>query len=269
MPRRRSRLQNAPIVQAWVGFLIQNAPESFKWDREIPAKFFEAFETEFPEGEAEWLQQVAMQPVGADRIPEPRVKSVGLNKVRKWNAERTRFIQLTRDHLVLNVVEAGDAYPGFDTLSNEALAKLDHYVQLFAPSSLRELSLYYGNVLKVPVEGRTSIELSEVFRHFAFDLPLEPFGHTQTFEHNVGLVHANKRDRLSVSLRSMPWSPKDSEDGCTRFEMNLRFSGVDIESLERKSVADRLKEGHDYLWNCFKETFTDDFWDKFGYYEET
>jgi hypothetical protein len=96
---RPVQLDNAPVIQTWIGFVFEPSPQKRAWDFNGARDFLSQYRESLPHIEAIFDETVQVQEITRTR-QEIIERKVGLNRTRTRNEDETRWLQLSDDRLV-------------------------------------------------------------------------------------------------------------------------------------------------------------------------
>ena len=253
------RLKRPPIVEAWVSLEFEPREDAPPWGFSTAARFIAKYAQEFPR--AEWVakQQVQLQAGSPKDVPQVVSREVALETVRVFNEARTRWLQLRSDAIIYNVVEAGSAYPGFDRLREDGLAKFADYIEHFNPKSVQNATICYLDVVEIPAGADDIIQLEDYFTVVS-PLPSEPFGNLMHFEFRH-VFHCPVDDGPLVFVLQPVPSPREPHR--VRFFMTWQKICTDVNTVDLATIRKRLDVSHEYLRQCFHAAVTPKTWQLF------
>jgi hypothetical protein len=95
---RPVQLDNAPVIQTWIGFVFEPSPQKRAWDFNGARDFLSQYRESLPHIEAIFDETVQVQEITRTR-QEIIERKVGLNRIRTRNEDETRWLQLSDDRL--------------------------------------------------------------------------------------------------------------------------------------------------------------------------
>jgi uncharacterized protein (TIGR04255 family) len=147
------RLGKPPIIQAWIEFKFDHAPDRPEWGWQAAAAFFDQFQGEYPEREVAVQHQLKIEKVERNQKPRVVDEQVQLAGIRVFRADRGRYLQLSQDSLACNFLRTdARGYEGFDALRQEALAKWRAYMGFFRPTRLLQFAVQYVDLVRIPFQ---------------------------------------------------------------------------------------------------------------------
>jgi uncharacterized protein (TIGR04255 family) len=252
------KLGKPPIVQAWIEFHFDHAPDRPEWDWRVASDFFDQFQDEYPEREVYVQREFKIEKLDRNQKPEFVDKGVSLDGMRAFPADRRRCLQLSQNTLVCNFVRTENGYEGFTELKREALAKLRAYVEFFRPTRLIQFAIQYVDLVRIPfVDSR--IDLKDYFT-IGNDLPEADFGPMLSFLVQYTTRPPSSSDVLEVRLRN---EQPDPQGPMGQFRMDWRLMAAEGLDLAEDVLGPRLDQSHDRLLDCFKKSFTPRAWAMF------
>ena len=247
------QLANPPLLELGIQFSFDPAPEKETWDTPVAMSFIEHFADEFPSIEILGADEIRIEKRSPEGTPQKVSGRTFLQRVRARNAEGSRWVQVGDDFLVFNLVRHGGSYPGFGEVRDEALAKLDRYVEHFRPICVCSMSLIYIDRVEVPRPPDGVLKLDEYFR-LRIDIPDDPFGHVGQFVVGLQFPRTDLADQLTLTFRTEPVTP-DSK--AYPFVMQWQSECEDVKTLERSEIVRRLDTARARMLTCFAASFTE------------
>lgn len=244
---------NPPVVEVAIEFQFEAGPDKKPWDLPVAVPFMKRFEEAFPNGEIVASDQFRIEKRSPEGIPREIQTRRILERLRGHNDERSRWLQVGNDLLVYNLVrhQAG-AYPGFEQVRDEALDKLDQYVEHFRPICVRQIGLTYIDVIEIPRTTEPKLRLDDYFK-LGIEVPDEPFGPVAQFLVGLVLPRTKEADQLALTLQTEPVAP---DSAAYRFVMQWQATCEDVKTLDRQEIIRRLEAANTRMVACFKDCFT-------------
>ncbi len=250
------KLGKPPIVEAWIGFIFNSNTSKKEWDIKAAEIFFDRYKEAMPVREAVHNLELQVREVSRHMRPEVIGEQQTLLSIRAHTVTQDRWLQLADDRLVYNLVLPGR--PAFQILLEEAFEKLDGYVDVFSPQSVKNSELHYVDIIEIPCNAGEALALKDYF-HLTTDLSEDPFGKTVYFETQFVLEAEPRPDTLQVRLQSLP----DSSPTCLRVRIDWHRICANIDSLEHSVIRARMNAAHEHLRKCFRASVTDQTWKLF------
>jgi uncharacterized protein (TIGR04255 family) len=253
-----AKLKNPPLVEVWFGLDVETNPDGQPWSLGIVEEFLSRYRDELSKGELEHSLKVVLEK-SQHGLPRRVGETIQLDRVKVFDEERTRCLQVSNGRIVYNSLRKGKDYPGYDEVYSEAERKFADYIDFFRPLSIRDASLSYVDIINIPIKDTPTLELTDYFR-MGTDLPEDPFGAMSQYTVQSVFKCPVDEGPLIVTLRSLPAHP---EQKYFRFHMEWQKHSVRFESLDLDVVRRRLKTSKDYISTCFQQSFTEVAWKLF------
>ena len=157
------KLGKPPIIQAWVEFRFDHGDDRGEWGFKEAFAYLDQFQEVYSEREALFQRQFKIEKVQRNRNPEIVSHRDQVQAVRAANTEGSRFIQLTHDGVACNFLRTEKGYEGFSAVKAEALDKFRAYTEMFRPTRMLEFALHYVDLIVIPFEKKTPLDLGEYF----------------------------------------------------------------------------------------------------------
>lgn len=253
-----SKLNKPPVVEVWLAIDVDPNPAGLAWGPAVAESFHRKHAREFGDIELEYSQQVKVAKSGSG-LPTIVEEETLIQRVRAFDAARSRCIQFSGDRAVFNSLRPGPTYPGFPEVLKEAEDLFRSYLDFFRPLSIRMASLCYIDVINIPVDEGGLVVISDYFT-IAKDLPDDPFG--TMIQHSLQAVLKCPTDEgpAVMNLQSLPGMHGQK---FARFFMETQKTCLGIDSLDLDRVKERLSRSKEYISTCFKNSFTEQGWDLF------
>jgi uncharacterized protein (TIGR04255 family) len=248
------------VIEVGIEFHFDPRPDKAAWDLPVARPFFERLQQTFPHVEVVQAEQIRIEKRTPGGIPETISGQISLDRVRARNLEGTRWVQVANDLLVCNLVRQGNTYPGFDSLRDDALAKLDQYIEHFQPVSVRQVAVNYLDLVEIPFPGGNGILRLDDYLRVRMELPDEPFGPVGAFSLQLQFPRRKERDQVALLLHTFP---PDMGRRVGRFQMHWHCLCEEVCSLDRNEITRRLGAAHERLASCFQASFTEKGWELF------
>jgi uncharacterized protein (TIGR04255 family) len=251
-------LQNPPVTQTSIGFTFDPGDPKRPWNPRTALEFVDRVNSSLPH--RDWIFQTRfdIKDASPDKPEGVLNHETILDHIRASNEERTSWLQVARDRLVCNRTRGEGAYLGYVSLRDEALVKLDGYVDFFRPMSLRSAELYYVDQIEIPIPDEKTIDLKQYFKLYIESPP--EFGPSSYFSTRLFFNPPIEGDILEVKFQSEPPIPDASK---YRFQIDWRMICSGMAAFDRESVGKRLDGAHELLGIYFKEIVTKQTWDLF------
>lgn len=251
------RLNNPPVIQTWIGFKFTSGEQRPPWDLDTADDFLLRYEDRLPHREAIIETTFQIQQFSNTR-QRPRFSHKNkLDKARARNEDESHWLQVADDRMVYNRMR-GDSYLGFESLRDEALSKLADYVAFFRPAALSTVELHYVDLIEIPTPSDRKIELEDYF-HLRVEMPKE-FGTTWHFSTRLFIQPKVSDSVVEVNFQSIK---PDEESSVFRFQMDWKFTCLNLGSWDREIVQRRLDQAHTCLLNYFRASVTEKTWQLF------
>jgi uncharacterized protein (TIGR04255 family) len=252
------KLNRPPVIQSWIGFTFEPAPQKRSWDLQAAQEFLGRYSGALPHIEAIFSTNYEIAEISPTDRPEITRREVRLDHIRARNSEGTRWVQLADDQLVCNVTRGGGEYPHYPIRRDESLSKLSDYIESFQPVSVRRAELHYVDLIEIPIPPEGQIKLEDYF-NLRVEAP-QDFGMTYYYAIRVFLRPPVDGDTLEVRFQT---EPSKSDTKTFRFRMDWNMVCANIATLDRDLIVQRLDDAHACLWNYFRASFTEKTWDLF------
>ena len=243
---------NPPVVEAWIAFDFEPQTDKTAWDKEQINAFAKAHSDDFKRMDAIIKEEYSLERTSEKELPRITNRRHIIDVARMFNDDDTRIRQLGEDRIAYNLLrKAGDKYPGFPVLLNEAIAYLNQYVNFFQPSSVKLATIHYMDIIDIPLTGEPLV-LTDYFE-FIPDIPQETFG--LTIGYALAFVTKCPFDEapLQTSLTLVP--PPNKSTLRVRLEWNKTCPKVNFQDEEEMKVD--LMRSKDFMVKCFERMITD------------
>jgi len=193
-------LKNAPIIEAVIEFHCELPPGQDRTGWETAFK--RRFGAEYPQCQAQHLQEVQFQmgPGGDD--PSAKAIRQGVHGFRHLSADGRQLVQCRVDGFFFNRLAP---YKSFDVYLPEALRCWDLYREVADPVIVRQVCLRYINRLLLPLADG-ELRLGAYVKNppvLAIPLGGEPFTFVE-FVHQYQMAALESKTLVSVVLASQP-----------------------------------------------------------------
>lgn len=251
------QLRKPPVVETWISFDFnpnEGKRESNLATKNLPIvqEYVRQYAAELPKVEAIHEKQIQVQETSPTDLPKVVSHEVRLQAVRLTNETRSRVLGIGDDQLSYHVLKTDDSYPGYTTVRTEAQQKLEDYVRIFQPSSVKNATLHYLDIIDIPCPAESTIELADYFL-LATDLPEQPFGLTLALMSQFHVLCPVDPGPLQLQLQRIP---APAEERVLRFRMEWHKLSTDMNTLDFAGVWRRLDVAHGYLTECFQASLT-------------
>lgn len=255
-------LGKPPIVEAWIAFKFEPAPDAIGWDAGIGVvkQFFEDLSPKYSDLEYVCRESFIVEKRTPQGIPTSGKAERQIVSFRALTEDKTRAVQIAPDVLSYHLLRAGDSYPGFSRLRDDSLGILDRYAERFRPRRITQIELHMIDMVTIPVQANEKCQVEDYFA-ISLNMPTEPFGSLSDFSIRLQLNGSAPNDVLHLDFRLIR---AGSSDGEYRFRIKWDMAcPVQFMLTERESVLGRLDDAYRHLFNCFKSMFTKRGWDLF------
>jgi uncharacterized protein (TIGR04255 family) len=249
------KLNHPPLSQTWIGFTFEPSDQKRPWDLGTASEFLDRFSEALPKGQAFFETQIEIQDISLARRPRVVGRETKLDKARVESEDGTHWLQLADDRMTYNRTRGEGVYLGYESLRDEALAKLSDYVAFFRPPSLRAVELHYVDLIEIPIPPEEKIDLADYFK-LRVEIPDE-YGPTWHFSTRLFLKPPIDGDILEVRFQS---EVPNSELESYRFRIDWHMSCSGIGEFKNDAVRQRLDQAHDCLTSYFKASVTERTW---------
>lgn len=251
------QLKRPPVVETWISFDFnpnEGKRESNLAKENLPTvqEYVRQYAAALPKLEWAFETQIQFQETSPAELPKVVSHEVRLQAVRLTNEARSRVLGIRDDQLSYHVLKTDDGYPGYTTVRTEAQQKLEDYVRIFQPSSVKSATLHYLDVIDIPCPAGGTIELADYFL-LATDLPEQPFGLTLALLSQFHVRCPIDPGPLQLQLQRIPARP---EERVVRFRLEWHKLSTDMNTLDFAEVWRRLDVAHGYLTECFQASLT-------------
>ena len=253
-----AKLGKPPVVEVWLAIEIEPSPDGPRWGLPLAHDFLSAYRNEYTRVDIEGSRQYH---VTHGEAGEPRIHADEdqIDRLKAFDPAGSRCIQVSRDAIIFNCLNAGVEYPGYDAVYQEAEEKFGRFLERFRPLGIRSTSLCYADVIEIAFDGRPSIDISDYFL-IAKDFPTSPFGGMGRYSVEAAFSCPDDPGPMVLRLQSLP---PQSGDDFVRFYMECKKQCTGFESLDLHVVKSRLQRSKDYIGKCFKASFTRSGWQLF------
>jgi uncharacterized protein (TIGR04255 family) len=252
------KYNNPPVIEAWIAFDFEPKADKIGWDLEQVKGFAKAY-PDFATMGAFFKEEIRLEKKDDKSLPTITSRSNTLDVARMSNEENTRLRQLANDRIAYNLLrKAGDEYPGFKVLLDEALEFHKHYEKFFQPANTKNATIHYVDIVDIPTDG-IPIVLTDYFG-FIPDIPEEPFGFTIGYS----LAFVTKCPFDSASMQTtLAWIPSpDANVMRIRMDWEKPCPAVDYSDTEKTKAG--LKQSQQFMVDCFEKVITDKTRELFG-----
>jgi uncharacterized protein (TIGR04255 family) len=252
-----AKLNNPPVVEVLLAVeFVPSTDKSNAWSKELAERYFEEYTDEFTEFELQHSQSVQVEH-SKNCLPKVHVPKPVLERVRAFDKSRTRGLQIAHNRIVYNSLTPGLGYPGYETLYAEAAKRFSRFLSVFRPQSILSASICYVDVINIPLNNRTSLNIEDYFK-IGRDMADSPFGSTVRYNAEFVLDCPDDKGPATLRLHSLP-----PEGGFFPFCMVSHKQCVGFEGLNLEAVRSRLRTSKEYLTKCFQSSVTDECWNLF------
>lgn len=250
-------LTKPPIVEMWIEFNFEPNPSG---GVQPAVLFLQEHSEQYPKLEVLREDRLEFRQVSPKQLPEVVGRKVAIMHLRAHDTEGSRWLQVTPTQLVCSFLRLGDKYPGFETLSKDAIAKLGRYVPLCTPVKLRHVAIHYVDVIDIPVPPSGEIRLQDYFS-LGLDLPANPFGGQISYLVRTTLRPPDGTGLLEIQLQLDSYV---QEQEIFRFRMDWHKVCPYDKEADPEAISAVLKGAHDSVMRCFRASFTNEAWQLFG-----
>jgi uncharacterized protein (TIGR04255 family) len=242
------KFPNPPVLEAWIEFEVDLTDENIPWNEETTKLFIKSAFPEFAKVNYFALARVEFN----TKTKEWLHKDLAFDLVRAFTETQDRCIQARRDRLVFNRINKGN-WLGFQTLRDEAFATLQKYKEFRQLHKLKSICLHYKDIVKIPREGTSGIDLAEYFNMF-LNVPHSGFGVLEGFNFLVQLSGVCKDANTIVTLQSIPVADKEA----TEYDFVMDWHTASTVPISDEDMAKEwLNDTHKGVYNAFISAFTE------------
>ncbi len=255
------KLQKPPIVENWIEFHFQGSDTQSELSQDAVEGFFSRIRDDFPDCDAIIEEQFRVEKRRPTGVPEKINVQRRPARVRAFDKDKHRCVQVAPNVLVVNLTTRGTEYPGFPDLVDRAFEHLVQYREHFQPDSVREVALHYTDLVKLPWDGKDKIKLEEWFE-LGPRLP-DPEWDYSSFEMNISIPlsdEAGSADYVDLVFRS---ESSDAERHEFRFRMDWHGVARDVDTMEETILRMRLEGLRTEIGKMFRQCFTECAWSLF------
>lgn len=257
------KLNNPPIVEAWIEFHMEAAQDQHVWPSQLES-FLPKLGEEFPKSEREFLATEVVEVGKRDPsgVPLEISGETRLERVKAFDASRTRCVQVGENLLVFNLTRKGAEYPGFPLLLKEGLRHLAAYDECMHPQYVREAALHYVDVIEIPFESSGIVRAHEylnlrVTTPEGENWPIMKSATQVSIDISGRTEHP---DHLVVGLQT------DSDAAHPdRLKVRINWHAVcrEVGTLDPNILAERLRGVRAVIRQFFQKAVTDKLWETF------
>ena len=264
------KLDNPPVVEAWVEFRFGLGEESPPWNEAIAEKFLEealagSYRSELYGGIAEFVLE---NTGGRTSLKDSKYSFDRIRAVRTDSDDK--YLQVGRGLLVCNLVRKQKAWPKFETLREEALNIIEKYCDFFKPKKLIAAAINYRDIVSIPYPDSQKLDLQEYVRFYP-EVSSDIFGQVSNFRMSCSLENAIKSGILTLSMRRghhPEGTNPDQDNQVLLLRMDWNLISTNLQSIEVEAVRKWLNIAHDDIINVFQRAFTEKGWALFKPAEE-
>ena len=251
MPRK---YENCPIVEVLCAFDFQ---PSSPWSAVNYGLLWEAVRDAYPEQE-DCVYPSCYQCGGTLEHPKELTRYFSHNK--------KDAIQVRDNYLAVNQLEP---YIEWEEYQPKVVRALKEYFTVIAPTSIKNTSLRYMNLIKIPVESpKATIKLEEYFKFY----PMVGDHHpdvTDSFNSAVQFPQNNDLDRLGIELSSCRIPDSEVSDcGFKAFSLEIVYEHASPMTNTMNEAIKWLEDAHKCIITSFEGCITDKLRDVFVRLEE-
>ena len=262
-------LKKPPIVEAWIGFNFEPAPNTTGWDKaglERVTQFLREHASEFPEQEQFRQESFTVEKRTPDGLPKQGRAESQVVFFRAIDQAKSRAVQIGTNVLSYHLLRASDSYPGFRKLRDDSLDELRCYSERFNPQALTQIELHMIDLVAIPRPSNTNCQIEDYFA-ISLNIPSEPFGALDDFSIRLQLRGATQEDRLHLHFHLLRAGSNETE---FRFRIKWDMAcPVQMSVADRSQISARLDSAYQHLFNCFQSMFTERGWKLFEPVEAT
>jgi uncharacterized protein (TIGR04255 family) len=257
------KLRNPPVVEAWIEFHMRGSSQQATWPEGLKQILPELTET-YGSTPEQLTRDTFQYRISAASVPEVFDAKREVVRVRLFDGERRRCVQIGNDELVVNLVRGGAEFEGLDALTGVARTELQRYISVFRPESIRSLAVHYTDIVRIPIAPPWRLE-----DYFNIGItvpadgewPLAGIALECTFPLDR---EADHQDHLILSFkRERPGSGEE------RFRMDWHVESVGLNTLDVAEILARVSVLREELRPRFQACFTKRAWDLFEKDPET
>ncbi len=243
---------NPPVVETWIAFDFEPQADKVVWDKTQINAFAKARSADFTRMDVLVKEEFNLERTSAKELPKITNRRHIIDVARMFNEDDTRIRQLGEDRIAYNLLrKAGDKYPGFDVLLDEATEFLNQYLEYFKPAGIRLATIHYVDIIDITI-GETPVVLTDYFE-FIPDIPKETFGFTVDYQLAFATKCPLDDAPLKTSLALVP--PPDLKTLRLRLDWEKPCPGIDFQS--EGNMKDGLRQSKQFMVECFEKIITD------------
>lgn len=246
------KFRKPPVIEVWISIEFQPNDNKRGFDPELVQAFAVQYKEDFPNRDVEHEVQIQTEEQASNRLPKVVNRDVKLKHVRLWNEARSRAFQINDDQISYHMLKNSLEIPGYQKVRTATEPKLLDYINKFRPVKITNAVLHYLDVIEIPVPENDKIDLRDYFL-YSMEIPEDPFGPMFNFSQSFEVVCPIDDGPLFVRLQSLP----SSGTGIFRFQMEWHKLSRGIDTLDPSAVWKRLNTAHDYMWDCFINSFSE------------
>lgn len=245
------RLQNPPVTEVGIDFQFDPNPEKQPWSPDVAGAFVARFRDSLPQRETVEVEEIRIEKRSAEGIPQKVSGRTSLDHVRVHDEQETRWLYVGNDLMAYRLARKGGDYPGFSAVWAETREKLAAYVDHFQPTAVRRATLRYVDIVEIPRDPNSGIELEDYFR-LSIGAPEDPFGPLGEFAVKYSFPRTEGRDAVQLVFASQP----PMEESLARFVLQWYSVCEEVGTLDPEALGCRLGAAHEHLIKCFFASFT-------------
>ena len=257
------KLRNPPIVEAWIEFHLEASAQETTWKGQAIDEFFALLIPEFSSRENIFFQRLTIEKQTPAGLPVEGKIEGKLNRVRAFDSERRRCVQVGENVLVFNAIRHDSDYMGFTRMCGEAMRRLDQYSRIFRPQFVRAAALHYMDVVKLPFNQAEPLKLEEHFT-LGVQLPQQPQLPLNRLRLEVSIpigADSSQGDQLALAFGTEPPEAGTNE---YRFRLDWHATCAKVDTLDEEVLKRRLQAVHGFTVDFFRRCFTKKTWSLFG-----
>ncbi len=194
--------KNPPVVEAWIEFHFEYGEEAPKWDQNVAVQFVTSVGEQFNHPEHALLFRKDVRFNASNGSFEFAQSAPVFEKIKTFNVNKDRCIQVDRNLLVYNMLRKGLEWPGFEVLMSEIMPIQKKYLQSFHPVRIGRIVLHYRDNIIIPFDKNGKIEPKDYFEIYP-NIPPQ-IGDMANFSLSLTLPTICRNGDLQFSIKTMP-----------------------------------------------------------------
>jgi uncharacterized protein (TIGR04255 family) len=240
--------RNPPVIEVGMFFDFYPSDETPQWDEKSAKIFFQHkdIEKEFFNIEEFYQQQFRVEPDFQNKTALATASTSFLREVLARDESSSKILSVNENRLIYRIGRKNNEFPRYGTATQSIFGILSVYKEVWKPERIKNVSLSYVDVIKIPEQ---QAELGEYFL-LGVSFPNE-LGISGFMEGRV--VFSDENKYKDVTFRQIPTKNKEI---AFQFFWTARCQ-LDVTAQSEDAIKNAMEELHRKLKESFELSFTD------------